>query len=133
MITKPVRILVHEVHDGLGGVYYRGAIVEFESTLAEFLRSRGQCEIVDRETLKQAAVDAKAQIAERAAAQLKSEAAARMRVYDALPAEIRAAAAEHGDQVIDEYLRPDEPLQQILDAAEPQKRKRGRPRKSAPG
>ena len=148
MLTKPVRITVHEVHDGLGGVHKLGDVVEFEGALADFFVSRGQAEIVDREALKEAATKASDLERQRRQAAIKNDAMRSMRVFDALPPEVRAAAAEHGDAVIDQFLQPNEPLGEILrstaaappqtndDAFEfpdidPPKRKRGRPRKDA--
>lgn len=130
-MTKPVRITAEEVHDGLGGVHKRGDVVEFERELADLIVSKGMGVVLGdgdyRAEIARADDMAKARDAANRAADLKAQAERRMRVYDELPSAVREMAQEHGDEVVDEFLKPDDPLEQILDAAEP-KRKRGLPR-----
>lgn len=118
------------VHDGLGGIHINGAVVELPDETADALVAMKLAAFVDASS----AIDAARAHRERAdierMAQQKARARSSMAVHDSLPAEVRVAVHELGDDVTEDYLaglnreaeEPDEPI----------KRGRGRPRKFRP-
>lgn len=119
---KVVRILCPEFHDGLGGVHKFGDVVELPLDVALVGLSRKKVELVEREDIIEHVRKAEEDMRARHLAEQQVLAAKRMRLFDALPAEVRAVAREHGDEAVDAFLSAD------LQRAEPKKR-RGRPPK----
>lgn len=92
------------VHDGLGGIHINGAVVELPDETADALVAMKLAAFADASS----AIDAAKAHKERAdierMAQQKARARSAMAVHDALPAEVRVAVHELGDDVTEDYL-----------------------------
>lgn len=121
------------VHDGLGGVHVNGDVVELPDETADALVAMKLAAFADTSS----AIDAAKAHKERAdlerMAQQKARARSSMAVHDSLPADVRAAVHEHGDDVTEDYLAgiAREHESETLPGL-PEPRRRGRPRKIRP-
>lgn len=92
------------VHDGLGGIHVNGDVVELPDETADALVAMKLAAFADASS----AIDAERAHKERAEiermAQQKARARSAMAVHDALPAEVRVAVHELGDDVTEDYL-----------------------------
>jgi hypothetical protein len=125
-------------HDGVGGVHRHGDIVHLPDEAAD-------AAIAAKAAVAAAGSDAesyqlvkKREEARQEAARIASQqymAQQRMAVYDALPADVRAAVHENGDEVVEAYIAEQqqaaaaEAEQEAIAEIVPERRKRGRPRK----
>lgn len=163
MSTTTLRILVSGVHDGLGGIHQAGDVVALPADVAQIFIDRKCGVLLDEDEAGDARAKAKAAAAERVdeqrMAEQKAHAEAAMRRYDNVPEDVKAAAREHGDDVIIEYMNEQIAAEQAkkakpvamelpsdvasesgeadgfeaieqLDADAAPKKKRGRPRKN---
>ena len=122
--TRAVKITTREVHDGLGGVHTEGQIVSLPLDICEIFITRNLAVYVTEDVADKAVKNAKEDAHQRNLELLAASARARMQIFDAMPADVREAAREHGDEVINAHLHP---IQPTPDA--PTGRKRGRPRR----
>jgi len=101
---KAVRIIAPEVHDGLGGVHKAGDIAVLPAEVAQiFIEKNCGVEASDVE-YAEAIAKAEAVLDDKRMAENKAAAVQRMRVHDAMPADVREAAREIGDDAITTHL-----------------------------
>jgi hypothetical protein len=124
---QAVKIIVAEVHDGLGGVHHAGDVVALPDDVVQVFLARHLAIPADAIDVSGAIHRAKIAESERLAAELKANAVQRMRTFDEMPPDVRAQARELGDDAITEHLNK---IAQAEDA--PVKRRPGRPRKERP-
>ena len=93
-----------DIHDGLGGVHRNGAIVCLPAPIADAFLAKKLAMPADGSMVAQAQKQAEERRAEAIHAEQKARSAAAMNLHDNLPPEVRQAAAEHGDEVVQEYL-----------------------------
>jgi hypothetical protein len=124
---QAVKMLADGVHDGLGGVHNKGDVVALPDDVVQVFLARNLAIPADASDVAGAILRAKQAESDRLADLFKSEAVSRMRVFDAMPPEVRAAARELGEDPITDHLN-----QLAREAATPPKRPRGRPRKERP-
>jgi hypothetical protein len=124
MATKVVRILSHELHDGLGGVHKQGDVVELPAEVAYVAIGRHMAELVDSEAIIEHVRQAEEDMRARHLAEQQALSAKRMRLFDSLPPDVRARARELGEEAVDDYIAT------LLPKAEQPKRRRGRPPKA---
>lgn len=123
------------VSDGIGGEHAHGTIVELPDEVADALIGLKCAYPVDGSSLIAAQQAAKARADADRMAQAKAAAQRRMNLHDNLPAEVRQAVHEHGDEATEAYLEAlnaahqREAQQQQRAPQELVKRPRGRPRK----
>lgn len=100
-----LRILVPEVHDGLGGIHRAGDIVALPKDVADVFLTRNLAALADSSDTKAAEAKAKQVEIERQHADMKSRAESAMRLHDALPADLRSVVNEHGNAALDAILK----------------------------
>ena len=101
---KIVRITIPEVHDGLGGVHKQGDVVALPGEIADLFIAKN-CGVEATDADYQEAVKSAAGAAEtRRIAAVQGGAIARMRTFDLMPPEVRAAARDEGDGAMSTYL-----------------------------
>lgn len=107
-------IAEHDVFDGLGGRHIKGTLlkvvdvaddevnvgVEVPRWVADLLLAKDQVRIADGSGIAAAKARGKAKAEEARQASQKANAAAAQRSYDDMPAELRALAQQHGDEVV---------------------------------
>ena len=122
---------MHPVSDGIGGEHKHGAIVELPDDVADALIVLKCAFPVDGSSLIGAKEAAKIKAAADIQAQIHAQAKRAMRLHDNLPAEVRAAVHEHGDEATESYLAhlQEQIEQPSINPTAPFKRPRGRPRK----
>lgn len=118
------------VSDGLGGRHADGAVVQLPDDVADQFVAMKVAVFVDGSSSIEAAEANKQRQAEAIMAQRKAMAARAMAIHDALPADVRQAVHEDGDEVTERYLAHLSSVEgaDVVEAL-PIKRKRGRPRK----
>jgi|GEM_PF-6650542 len=121
MAPKVVRILCAEFHDGLGGVHKQGDVVELPADVAFVGLSRKKVELVEPEDVREHIRKAEEDMKARHLAEQQALSAKRMRLFDALPPEVRAAARETGEEAVDDYIAT------LTPTVEQPKKRRGRP------
>lgn len=125
MATKVVRITVPEVHDGLGGVHRAGDVVELPMDVAAIFLQRNCAVPVSNEDVIAHVRKAEEDMRARHLAEQQALAAKRMRLFDMLPASVRAQAREHGEEAVDAYISSLTPKED-----KPAPKRRGRPPKA---
>jgi hypothetical protein len=116
------------IHDGVGGVHSDGAIVELPDAIADqFVAIKVAVFVGDMSSIAAIAAN-KERADESRIAQIKARASRAMQIHDALPADVRQAVHEDGDEVTERYLAGIDDADASV--AEPIKRPRGRPRKN---
>ena len=130
-----------DLHDGIGGVHLDGHMVELPDEIADAFVAAKLAVFLDGSSAIEAGKLAKERAEAHAVAEQKRRAEQMMHLHDNLPKEVRELAAEHGDDVVEDFLAEQVRLAQVhaspraLDAAiegddiDPPKRRRGRPRK----
>lgn len=88
------------IHDGLGGKHAHGSVVDLPDDVAGNLISAGLGHAASAED----SLKAKAAAEEKANAARQAHAARDMALWDSLPPDVRARAAEEGDGVVEDYL-----------------------------
>lgn len=104
MATKVVKVIVPEVHDGLGGVHRAGDVVELPLDVAQIFLARNCAVPVSDEDVIAHVRKAEEDMRARHYAEQQALAAKRMRLFDSLPPDVRARARELGEEAIDDYI-----------------------------
>ncbi len=129
-IDLTARPTMNPISDGIGGQHKHGAVVELPDEIADALIGLKAAFPVDGSSLIEAKEAAKQRLADDLMAQQHAAAKRSMNLHDNLPAEVRAAVHEHGDEVTETYLASlQEQDAQPSPAPAQFKRPRGRPRK----
>ena len=107
--TKTVKITLAgtgrtDIHDGLGGIHLDGQTVTLPTDVADAFVAGKFAHFVDGSSSLQAIGDAKDRAEAHTLATVKYRSQQMMAIYDNLPAPVRAATQEHGDEVIEDYL-----------------------------
>lgn len=124
MATKVVKVIVPEVHDGLGGVHRAGDVVELPLDVAQIFLARNCAVPVSDEDVIAHVRKAEEDMRARHYAEQQALAAKRMRLFDSLPPDVRARARELGEEAIDDYIGS------LTPKAEQPPKRRGRPPKA---
>ena len=103
------------VHDGVGGVHAHDSIAELPDDVANEMIALGCAFPVDGSSLISAKQRGEEKRAADMIAQQKARAVQAMRLHDNLPAEVREAVHEFGDEATESYLAH----QQETQASEP--------------
>ena len=123
---KAVRIIVPEVHDGLGGVHKAGDIAVLPAEIAQIFIDKN-CGVEASEAEHAAAIaKAEAALDDRRMAENKAAAVQRMRVHDAMPSDVREAAREIGDDAITLHLNEIAKADEAARKKEGPKKRRGK-------